>query len=206
MERLRTAGHVVRLVRSVGEAELARRSGRVDAVLAAAEVAELRSRFGDTVVAAWLPARSTERAAELLELGVDEVLDGTMGARELLARVAALVRRAPAPAAVAGFGPLLVDPNRGEATWRGQRLQLTPRERGVLRVLAEAQGATVRREALYRTVWGYSMVRGDRTVDVNVKRLRAKLSAVTGELQVATEAGVGYRLELRPAAAVVTDL
>ncbi len=197
VEQLRAAGHRVRTARSVGEAELAQRSGRVDALLAFEDAAELRRRIESVPVAAWLRARSTEQAAELLELGVDEVLDGGMGRGELLARIGALAHRAPSPAAAVMFGPLRVDSERGEATWRGRRLQLTPREREVLHVLAAGQGATVRRETLYRAVWGYAMARGDRTVDVNVKRLRDKLTAaVGGPLAIETEPAVGYRLAL----------
>lgn len=197
VERLRAGGHAVRTVRSAREAELARRSSRVDALIAFDDAEELRRRIGDVPLAAWLPSRSTERSAELLELGIDEVLDGGMGTRELLARVAALPSRAPAPTGAVAFGPLRVDRERGEATWHGRRLQLTPREREVLHVLAGAQGATVRREALYRAVWGYAMARGDRTVDVNVKRLRDKLAAAVGApLAIQTEPAVGYRLAL----------
>lgn len=197
VERLRAAGHRVRTARSVGEAELARRSARVDVLVAFDDASELRSRIADVPVAAWLGSRSTERAAELLELGVDDVLDAAMGTRELLARVAALANRAPSPTGAVVFGPLRVDRERGEATWHGRRLRLTPREREVLHVLAAAQGATVRRDTLYRAVWGYAMARGDRTVDVNVKRLRDKLaSAIGGPLAIETEPAVGYRLEL----------
>jgi DNA-binding response OmpR family regulator len=58
-----------------------------------------------------------------------------------------------------------------------------------------AQGSTVRRGHLYRIVWGYAMARGDRTVDVNVKRLRDKLAGQIGNpVTVETEPGVGYRL------------
>jgi DNA-binding response OmpR family regulator len=113
----------------------------------------------------------------------------------LLARVAALARRAPREPSAVDLGSLRVDPARGDASWRGRRLQLTPRERAVLYVLAEAVGATVRREVLYRAVWGYAMARGDRTVDVNVKRLRDKLATAVGPpLSIETEPAVGYRL------------
>lgn len=197
LEQLRAAGHRVRTARSVREAELARRSGRVDAMVAFEDAEELRRRIDDVPIAAWLRARSTGRAAELLELGVDEVVDAGMGRAELLARIAVLAHRAPAPAGAVAFGPLRIDRDRGEATWHGRRLQLTPREREVLHVLAEARGATVRRETLYRAVWGYAMARGDRTVDVNVKRLRDKLAAaVGGPLAIETEPAIGYRLAL----------
>ena len=194
---LRAAGHVARTVRGVGEAELARRSSRVDALIALEGAEELRRRVQDVPLAAWFPSRSTERSAELLELGIDEVLDGGMGRRELLARIAALSNRALVRAEAVVFGPLRVDRERGEATWYGRRLQLTPREREVLHALAEARGATVRREVLYRAVWGYAMARGDRAVDVNVKRLRDKLAAAVGApLAIETEPAVGYRLAL----------
>lgn len=194
VDHARAAGHRVRTAGSVGEAELVVRSSRVDVLVALDGAAELRRRL-DVPIAGWLPARSTAQAAELLELGVDEVLDGGMGEREQLARLAALARREPGRAEPAAFGPLRVDPARGEATWHARRLPLTPRERDVLHALAAAQGATVRREALYRAVWGYTMARGDRTVDVNVKRLRDKLAkAVGAPLAIETEPAVGYRL------------
>jgi len=69
----------------------------------------------------------------------------------------------------------------------------------VLLALAEAAGETVPREVIYRKVWGYSMVRGDRSVDVNVKRLRDKLEQAEVELRIRTTSGVGYRLILQVA-------
>jgi DNA-binding response OmpR family regulator len=195
LEALRGAGHGVRVGATAGEAELAARSARVDAAIVESDPAPLRRRLGDIPVAAWLPAASTAKAAELLEAGADEVLHPGMGDREQLARLAALGRRAPGAEPAVELGPLRVDRDRGEATWHGRRLQLTRREREVLHVLAAAGGATVRREALYRGVWGYAMARGDRTVDVNVKRLREKLGASVGPpLAIETEPGVGYRL------------
>jgi DNA-binding response OmpR family regulator len=198
---LREGGHAVRVVRSVGEAELAGRTGRVDAVIAGGDVAAVRRRMNHVPVAAWLPTPSTDLAGRRLELGADEVVHAEMGEGELLARVAALGRRAPREPIAVDLGPLRVDPARGDTSWHGRRLQLTPRERAVLYVLAEARGATVRREVLYRAVWGYAMARGDRTVDVNVKRLRDKLAAAVGPpLRIETEPAVGYRLVVTDAA------
>jgi DNA-binding response OmpR family regulator len=204
-ERLRGAGHGVRPAVTVGEAELAVRSGRVDAAifdaLAGWSVGELRRRLPDVPLAAWVRERSDERVAELFAAGVDEVLHLGMGAREQEARVAALAERPPRPEGVVSFGPLVSDPQRGEVTWRGRRLPLTQRERDVLHALAEARGATLRRELLYRRVWGYAMARGDRVVDVNVKRLRDKLTREVGPpIAIETEPGVGYRLIVADAA------
>jgi DNA-binding response OmpR family regulator len=187
-------GHIVSSAGSVGEAELAYRLTRFDVVIAL-DPAATRDRVRGAPVAGWSPGASSAAAAVLIEEGADEALHGGMVERELVARVDALTRRAPAPGTVAELGPLQVDDERGVATWRGRRLALTARERRVLRVLAAAGGDVVRRDRLYREVWGYAMARGDRTVDVNVKRLRDKLAdAVGAPLTIETEVGVGYRL------------
>jgi DNA-binding response OmpR family regulator len=205
-ERFRAAGHGVRVAGAVGEAELAARTGRLDAALFDASsggwaLGELRRRLPGVPLAAWLREHSDERAAELLSAGADDVLHRGMGVQEQAARIAALAGRAPRAEAAVTLGPLQIDPERGEATWHGRRLPLTQRERDVLHALAEAQGATVRREALYRRVWGYAMARGDRAVDVNVKRLRDKLGAEVGPpVAIETEPGVGYRLVVAEAA------
>jgi DNA-binding response OmpR family regulator len=208
LDTLRAAGHEVRAVGGLGEAELAHRSRRAEAVVCGSELPGLRRRLGPVPIAVWLETASTAAAADALESGADEVLHPGMGEREQLARVAALPRRAPSAEPAAAAGPLRVDPERGEATWHGRRLPLTPRERDVLYELARAGGATLRREAIYRAVWGYAMARGDRSVDVNVKRLRDKLAAEVGApLSIETEPGVGYRLvvsQLRNSA--VTEL
>ena len=57
----------------------------------------------------------------------------------------------------------------------------------------------MRRETIYRLVWGWAMPRGDRTVDVNVKRLRAKLGKSGADAEIRTHPGVGYALEVRVA-------
>ena len=204
-ERLRDAGHGVQIATALGEAEFAARSGRLDAAIFDAgggwSMSELRRRLPGVPVAAWLREHSDELSASLLAAGADEVLHRGMGAREQAARVAALAERAPRPEAAVTLGPLRVDPERGEATWHGRRLPLTQRERDVLHALAQGEGATLRRDVLYRRVWGYAMARGDRAVDVNVKRLRAKLASEVGApVAIETEPGVGYRLVVAEAA------
>ncbi|HET7571746.1 MAG TPA: response regulator transcription factor [Gaiellaceae bacterium] len=208
-ETLREAGHAVQLAAAPGAAELAARTGRVDAAVfdagGAVALTELRRRLPGVPLAAWLREREDDRVAELLAAGADEVLHRGMGVREQVARIGALAERAPRQQGAVSLGGLRVDRERGEASWHGRRLGLTQRERDVLLELAAAGGETVRREALYRSVWGYAMARGDRSVDVNVKRLRDKLAAEVGApLRIETEPGVGYRLVV--AAAAVTAL
>jgi DNA-binding response OmpR family regulator len=143
----------------------------------------------------WLRSSSSTRVSELLDAGADEVLDGTMDDRELLARVRNAARHGRRPASQAiELGELKIFSPSGKTNWRGEPLSLTKRERGVLLALAETVGETVPREIIYRKVWGYSMVRGDRSVDVNVKRLRDKLALAEVELRIRTTPGIGYRL------------
>jgi DNA-binding response OmpR family regulator len=159
-------------------------------------LAGLRRRHAGVALIAWLPRPSTDLAADLLVSGADEVLVSTMGRRELVARLRRVVGRGggiPAPAAE--WEGVEVDLAHGEVAWRGQRVALTRREREVLHVLVTARGRPVRREDIYRQVWGFSMARGDRSVDVNVKRLRDKLAALSdARVAVTTQPGVGYRL------------
>lgn len=157
----------------------------------------LRDHPGRTLVV-WFRSSSSARASELLDAGADEVLDGTMDNRELVARVRNAARHGRRPTAqTLELGDLRIVFPSGKASWRDELLPLTRRERGVLLALAEAAGETVQREVIYRRVWGYSMVRGDRSVDVYVKRLRDKLEQAEVEFRISTTPGLGYRLILQ---------
>lgn len=169
----------------------------VDAgVLDAELLARLRSTQPAKAVVVWLD--SPDRTAELLGRGVDDVVHGAMPDEEVAARVVTAGRRGrEAPTGVAAYGALRVDAASGEVVWDGTRIRVTRREREVLHTLVAAGGVTVRREQIYRRVWGYAMPRGDRSVDVNITRLRGKLvDATGGRVAIHTEPGVGYRVEL----------
>lgn len=155
----------------------------------------------------WLGSRSSPVVAALFAVGADEVLDASMGEEELAARLRrclqAVVGVQQQPVQV---GELTVDARSRVADWAGVALPLTSREIEVLQVLASAHGRPVRREVLYRLVWRWSMPRGDRTVDVNVKRLRDKLRKAETRVEIHTHHGVGYRLQLHAEDAAVTGL
>ena len=203
------------IVERAGEVEHSVRTSRASLVVVSTTLcdAALRSRLRrdhpDRLQVAWLARASTSEVAALLDEGAVEVLDSTMGASELRARLRnALSRVTGVQGGELRLGRLSIDASQGTALWGDASLGLTRRELAVLQALAESPGRALRREEIYRRVWGFAMARGDRTVDVNVKRIRAKLAAAGTSTSIVTQPGVGYRLELpaAEAAPAVTGL
>ncbi len=132
-----------------------------------------------------------------LEIGADDYIVKPFSPKELLARVRAVLRRSRAPltGTPLAVGGIALDSATHQASVAGQPLALTPKEFDLLRALLEARGRVLSREHLLDRVWGYA--RADeiesRTVDVHVRRLRAKLGA-EGE-RILTVKNVGYRLD-----------
>ncbi len=96
-------------------------------------------------------------------------------------------------------GELEIRPDQFEAFAAGKAVGLTRREYELLSVLADAGGRVLERDDIYQRVWGYSMAHGDRSVDVFVRKLRAKLHQHSpGWEYIHTHFGVGYRFEADP--------
>ena len=116
--------------------------------------------------------------------------------RELVARVAALLRRVDRAGELASrrpteLGGLRIDP-AARRVWRDEdEVRLTPTEFDLLACLAAEPGTVVTRERLLAEVWGWPGASGTRTVDSHVKGLRAKIGAD----RIRTVHGVGYSLE-----------
>jgi two-component system, OmpR family, phosphate regulon response regulator OmpR len=144
-----------------------------------------------------LTARSeAEDRVHGLETGVDDYLGKPCEPRELILRIASILRRAAtrltqrSPASV-HFGDFTFDLVRGELRQRGEVIRLTDRERAMLRLLAEKPGETVARETLASS--GFAA--NERTVDVQVNRLRRKIERdPSNPLHLQTARGAGYRL------------
>ncbi|HEY3451196.1 MAG TPA: response regulator transcription factor [Myxococcales bacterium] len=114
-----------------------------------------------------------------LELGADDYLPKPYSPRELLARINALLRRAkgkagPSTKAIE-IGSLKVDPGGRRATLEGRELSLTSYEFDLLKTLAERAGRVLSREQLMEVAKGSADESFDRSIDVHVSRLRAKL-------------------------------
>jgi DNA-binding response OmpR family regulator len=93
-------------------------------------------------------------------------------------------------------GELEIRPGDGLARVGGRVLTLSVREFALLAALADRAGTIVRREELYRAAWGRALRPGDRSVDVYISKLRAKLErALPDQRLIHTHPGFGYRLE-----------
>ncbi len=149
-----------------------------------------------------LTARGTEEERVAgLKAGADDYVVKPFSARELLARVEAVLRRSPErPTAVQRLrdGKLTVDLARREfQAGRGERQALSETECSILTHLAANAGRAISREELLSRVWGVGGGVETRTIDMHVARLRAKLSAATsddGERYIVTVRGMGYML------------
>ena len=151
----------------------------------------------------FLSARDTELDKVVgLELGGDDYLAKPFGIRELLARVHALLRRAPQAeeqqaedgCRVLDVSGVHLDESAHRATYKGTEIDLTPREFELLATLMSHAGTVLGREQLLKEAWDWQYVVETKTVDTHIKRLRDKLSdAGLSPKVIDTVRGYGYR-------------
>jgi DNA-binding response OmpR family regulator len=136
-----------------------------------------------------------------LRLGADDWISKPCHPEEVMARVEAVVRRRRRSQPRSEVGPVVaaeleIRADQFQAFVAGRSINLTRREFELLQTLAEAEGKVLEREEIYQRVWGYAMAHGDRSVDVFIRKLRAKLQRHSPSwTYIHTHFGVGYRFE-----------
>ena len=146
-----------------------------------------------------LTAKDTEVDKVLgLELGADDYVTKPFSPRELSARVKAVLRRSStdsiSPDGVLEGGGVRMDPDRFEVTVLGQPVHLPRKEFELLELLMENAGRVLSRETLIDRIWGPDYFGDSRTLDVHIKRLRAKCEQDPHEPKhLVTIRGLGYK-------------
>ncbi|MGH9054600.1 MAG: winged helix-turn-helix domain-containing protein [Acidimicrobiales bacterium] len=162
---------------------------------------EIRTRSGVPII--MVTAKSSEIDTVVgLEVGADDYVTKPYSLRELVARMRAVLRRAPAPGGgetggeALEVGAVRLDPERHEVFLRGDAVPLPLKEFELLEILMRNMGRVLTRETLINRVWGPHYVGDTKTLDVHVKRLRAKIEEDPSHPErITTIRGLGYKFE-----------
>ena len=162
---------------------------------------QLRARSSVPVI--MVTARDSELDKVLgLELGADDYVTKPYSARELIARIRAVLRRGAEPDdgvmgdAVLESGPVRMDVERHVVSVDGRSIALPLKEFDLLEYLMRNKGRVLTRGQLIDRVWGADYVGDTKTLDVHVKRLRSKIEAdPANPARLLTVRGLGYKLE-----------
>jgi two-component system, OmpR family, alkaline phosphatase synthesis response regulator PhoP len=160
---------------------------------------KLRKEMDNNVPVIFLTAKDTENDKLTgFSLGADDYITKPFSVNELTARVKAVLKRSdfskPKGAATTKFGDIELDTVKKRLIIDEEKIELTKKEYEILKLLLENQSRVFSREDILMRVWGGDVIVTDRTVDVNITRLRTKLGKFGSSLKNKT--GYGYFFEL----------
>ena len=166
------------------------------------EVCRSARERGSSTPILMLTAREEESDKVLgLELGADDYIVKPFDAKEVTARIKAVLRRCGGKEednkGVYDFDNLHLDMNRYELKVKGKVVDAPPKELELLACLAGHPNRVYTRDQLLDEVWGFEYYGDSRTIDVHVKRLREKLAGASDKWELKTVWGVGYKFEVR---------
>ena len=158
-------------------------------------LAKLREESAVPVIMLTAKGDTTDRI-QGLDLGADDYMAKPFEAKELIARIKAVMRRIASAEdeKCVAFQNLSISLDNYSVMLDGKQVEMPPKEIELLYFLASRPGKVFTREQLLEQVWGFDFFGDSRTVDVHVKRIREKLGERT-EWQIKTVWGVGYKFE-----------
>jgi two-component system alkaline phosphatase synthesis response regulator PhoP len=167
-------------------------------------LSKLRQKGLKTPIIILTARNAEEEVVQGLKYGADDYITKPFGVAELLARVAAVLRRTQTDELlfdksaggekVIAAGDLKIYPEKYEVVLNEESISLRPKEFEVLLYLVQRPGVVVTRDDLMNIVWGFDYIGGQRTVDVHVSSLRKKLEMNQQSVQIDSIRGVGYKL------------
>ena len=165
----------------------------------------LRESGNDTPIIFMTAKQSTEDKIEGFSSGVDDYVVKPFEAKEVIARVKAVLRRCGAQeqkkSKEVQYDNLYINMENYELRVRGKQIDTPPKEMELIYHLASNPNRVYTRDQLLDEVWGFEYYGDSRTVDVHIKRLREKLDGVSDQWTLKTVWGVGYKFEVKDGAA-----
>ena len=148
---------------------------------------------GDSFIIAFLTALDEEHTEiNALEIGGDDFINKPIKPNVLSSRIKALLRRIDFKESknqVKVFGDLIINTEKMLTYFKNEPIQLAKKEFEILQLLSSKPGKVFVRNEIFTKIWGSSVIVGDRTIDVHIRKLREKI----GDQYITTVKGIGYK-------------